>query len=355
MMVRIRSIWLATILAGILCLPAAAFAQAGENTHSAIEVEDFRGKRLVFSKPAERVVCLLDSALTGLYMLGAEDKVVGVSSNAYTGSSSRFYAAMDPRIRDKSLPVASSSTAGSLERILALKPDVVIVISLSKEVVSALEERGIPVFGVFIENLEDIYREVLALGKMTGTYDRATELVEFSRREIGLIKNKVSTIPEESWPATYFMWAKGELDSGGSNSIVQELLDIAGGVNVCGHIEREHVVMSMENLLEANPRIIVMWYNEVLDPCDILTKPGWKVMSAARNGRIREMPDLFSCDLWTLNFQYSAKLMAAWCHPELFRDADLEQEAERVFQKLYGDRFPRRSISFILDGRESDS
>ena len=97
----------------------------------------------------------MDSALTGLYMLGAENKVVGVSSNAYTGSSSRFYAAMDPRIRNQSLPVASSSTAGSLERILALKPDVVIVFSLSKEVVTALEERGIPVFGAFIEKLDD--------------------------------------------------------------------------------------------------------------------------------------------------------------------------------------------------------
>ena len=355
MMVRLRSIWFATLLAATLSLPAVAFAQAGGNAPSPIEVEDFRGKRLVFSKPAERIVCLLDSALTGLYMLGAENKVVGVSSNAYTGSSSRFYAAMDPRIRNQSLPVASSSTAGSLERILALKPDVVIVFSLSKEVVMALEERGIPVFGVFIEKLDDVYREVLALGKITGTTDRATELVQFSRREIGLIKDRVSTIPEESRPATYFMWAKGELDSGGSRSIVQELLDIAGGVNVCGHIDQEHVVMSLENLLEANPRLIVMWYNEILDPRDILAKPGWKVMSAARTGRIREMPDLFSCDLWTLNFQYSARLMAAWCHPELFGDTDLEQEAERIFQTLYGDRFPSRLLSFGPDRQESDS
>lgn len=313
-----------------------------------IEVEDFRGKKLIFSKPVCRVVCLLESALTGLYMLGAEDRVVGVSANAYNGVSAPYYAAMDPRIKGQGLPVVSSSTTSSLERIIALKPDLVVLWSLNKETISTLEERGIPVFGVYIDGVEDIYREVLALGEMTGTGRRAREIVDFTRSEVGLVLKMISSVPREQWPKVYFMWAKGELDSAGRDSIVQELLDAAGAVNICAHITQEHVVLSMEHLLVSNPDIIVMWYNALLDPIDIAHKPAWKSLAAARNSRIHEMPDLFACDLCTLNFQYSLKLLARWCHPELFTGQELEREPDRTFSMLFGARLPKELIAARL-------
>lgn len=311
-----------------------------------IEVKDFRGKQLVFSKPVNRIVCLLDSALNGIYMLGAQEKIVGVSATAYTGSSARYYAAMDARMSGKLLPVVSSSSAASLEQILALKPELVIVFSLNKETITALEERGIAVFGVSVECVEDIYKEVLALGEITGTANRAKELVDDTRKEIATVRERISAVPKMQWPRTYFMWAKGELDSGGRKSIVQEVLEISGAVNVCGHIDQEHVVINMEDLLMANPQVIIMWHNELLDPADILQKPAWKALPAAKNDRIHEIPDLFSCDLWTLNFQYSVKLIAAWCHPELFNDVDFGQEKEKILQRLYGTRLSKKLMAF---------
>ena len=187
---RKRSIIRRLIPAVMACLLAVVTPVCGRAETSSIVVEDFRGKKLVFSKPVERVVCLLDSALTGLYMLNAEDRVVGVSLGAYTGSSARYYAAMDPRLRDKSLPVVSNSLAGSLERIIALEPDLVIVWTLSRETIDVLEERGIAVFGVFIDDLDDIYREVLALGRMTGTDDRAEHLVNYTKKQIAGVREK---------------------------------------------------------------------------------------------------------------------------------------------------------------------
>jgi iron complex transport system substrate-binding protein len=318
-----------------MCLPLLTIAAFEETASATIQVEDFRGRQLNFEAPVRRIVCLLDSALTGLYMLEAEQNVVGVSMTAYTGSSAPYYAAMDSRIREKSLPVVSNSAAGSLERILALKPELVIAFSLNKEIIAALEERGVAVFGVFIEKVEDIYKEVLAMGEMTGKASRARELVTFTRRQLSFIRERTQTVPIAQRPNTYFMWAKGEMDSGGRKSIVQELLDLTGAVNICGRINQEHVVISMEHLLVANPEVVIMWFNELMDPEDISTKPVWKMLSASKNHRIHEIPDLFCCDLWTLNFQYTVMLMANWCHPELFNELDLKQEAQTIFQKLY--------------------
>ena len=283
-----------------------------------VTVKDFRGQSLVFDRPVNRIVCLIDSALTGFYMLGVQKKIVGVSKTAVTGSSTPYYAVLDPRIRQNALPVVSSQTAGSLERILALKPELVVVWALNHHLIQALEQRGVPVFGVFIEKTGDIYKEIIAFGKLTGTLDRAQTLVRETKDDIARIKKTTETLLPQQKPNAYFMWAKGELDSGGSKSIIQELLNISGAVNICGNIDQEHVVMNLETLIAANPDIIIMWHNPLHDPEKIGKKAAWKDLNAARNSRIHEIPGLFSYDLWTLNFVNTAKLMARWCHPDLF-------------------------------------
>ncbi len=333
--------------------PCIAFATDGKQNSQTVVVEDFRGKQLVFKKPVSRIVCILNSALTGLYMLGAQEKVVGVSSGAYTGSSVSYYAAMDKRIRERTLPAVSSSMAGSLERILVLKPEVVIVWSLGKDTISALEEQDIPVFGVFIDSVEDIYKEVMALGVMTGKSQRALELVNYTKARIQDIGQKIAASSKVQTPDAYFMWAKGELDSGGNPSIVQELLDMSGARNICGHIAQEHAVISMEYLLETNPDVIVMWYNTILDPSDISQKRAWKRLSAVANQNIYEIPDLFPFDLCTLNFQLALRLIAGWCHPEVFGKMSAAKEARDLFDTLYCGKIPNHLITERLSSAGS--
>ena len=337
--------WLAWLT--LFCLvsfirPAIAGPEAVSPASSAsIDVADFRGRRLTFAEPVDRIVVLLDSALSGLYMLGvAQQRVVGVSMTAYTGSSAPYFAALDPRMKEKTLPVVSGSTAGSLERIIALKPQVVIIWSLNKELIDALEARGVAVFGVFIQDIADIYTEMLAFGEMTGTARRAHELVDYTRRQVALVHGRTERLPVGQRPRSYFMWAKGHLDSGGSRSIIHDMLGISGSVNICGHVDQEHVVNSLEYLVGADPQLIVMWYNALDDPGDIARQPVWKAMSATKNNRIHEIPDLFHCDLWTLNFQFALKLMAKWTHPDLFRSLDLKQDCQATFYKLYGVDLP---------------
>ena len=69
-----------------------------------VAATDFRGRRIELDKPAERIICLLESALSGLYMLGAEARLVGISTNIYQESVFPYYAAMDERIRERTLP-----------------------------------------------------------------------------------------------------------------------------------------------------------------------------------------------------------------------------------------------------------
>ena len=142
----------------------------------------------------------------------------------------------------------------------------------------------------------------------------------------------------EAKPRVYFMWDQGPLETAGRNSTVQELIDLAGGTNVAADSELEHLVVNLENVLVWNPELIVMWCNDRLDVEDIGELSGWRSLSAVRNGRVRELPDPFSCDFWTLKYIFTVDLVARWCHPDRFSAKDLEELRANLLNKLYGGR-----------------
>jgi iron complex transport system substrate-binding protein len=317
--------------------------RADGNDRGGISVMDFRGKELHFNSPPKKIVCLIESALSGLYMLGAESRVIGVSSNVYQEPLYHWYADMDARIRTKQLPVPGNWDFVSIESIVALQPDLVILWSQQTESISALEERGIAVFGVFINGREDVYREMLLLGQLTGRESRAAELVDDTRRELAAFERRLAPLPAKSRPGVYFMWAQGNLETSGRNSTVNELIQLAGGRNVCAEIPNEHLIVNLERVISWNPAVILMWYNERKEPEDILAEPAWQGIEAVKQKRVHEFPEIFLCDLWTLKFQYAAKMVAKWTQPDLFPDLDLNTEGDRMLGVLYAGKLKGKS------------
>jgi len=326
----IRKGWI-LLLIGFL-----VFAFSSKVEAQGITINDFRGKTLKLPKPAERIVCLIESALSGIYMLGEEKRVVGISRNIYNDDVYPYYAALDSRIKDKKLPAPGNWDFVNLESLLTLKPDLVIIWSQQTEVIAALEEKGIPVFGVFINRKEDVYQEMRALGRITGTLKRAEELVAYTQRELARFQNRVMNLASDKRPGIYYMWAQGNLETSCGESTVNDLIHLAGGRNVCASIPNEHLIVNMEKVLSWNPDLIVMWYNERKNPEDIIQDPQWKRIKAVRSQRVHEFPEVFLCDLWTLKFVYAVKMVAKWAHPDLFRDIDLNRERKKMLDFLYG-------------------
>lgn len=329
-----------------ICLSAFALlwwgcALASAHAREKIRVADFRGKPLLFSQPAQRIVCLIESALTGLYMLGVQDKVVGISTNIYQGSVYPYYAAMDERVRKRTLPTPGNWDFVNIESVIALKPDLVIIWAKQEESIAVLEERGIPVYGVFLKDKEDVYEEMVGLGRLTGTEKRATDLIKYTREEISRLEKRLIMISPDKRPGVYYMWAQGNLETSGGGSTVDDLIGLAGGRNVCASIRQEHTVVSLEKVLSWNPDVVVMWYNERKDPSHILKDPQWRTIKAVKDKRVYEFPEVFLCDLWTLKSQYAVKMVAKWCHPTMFTDVNLEEEKRKMLQRLYGEKIGR--------------
>ena len=316
-------------------LPPARAAEAPQP----ITVTDFRGKTLRFQAPVQRIVCLIESALSGIYMLGEERRVVGLSRNIYSGNVYSHYAALDDRIREKKLPAPGNWDFVNLESVVALKPDLVILWSQQTESIRSLEEKGIPVYGVFIQRKEDVYKEIEALGKLTGNTKRAEALIRFTKNELARFASRTSAVPNDKRPGVYYMWAQGNLETSCGESTVNDLIQLAGGRNVCAALPQEHLVVNLEKVFSWDPDLILMWYNEKKGPLDIIQDPQWKQIKAVRDRRVHEFPEVFWCDLWTLKFLYAVKLTAKWVHPELFRDIDLEKEKQKMMDYFYGKKW----------------
>jgi len=293
-------------------------------------------------KPAERVVCLIESALTGIYMLKQQHKIVGIPTNVYEegyfySDTFKYYALLDERIKNKKLPAVGNWEKVNIEKVLSLKPDLIIIWSNQTDAISTFEKLGIPVYGVFITRLEDVKKEILDFGKILDAERRAKELVEYAQIEVKYFKNKSSRI--ENKKKVYFSWAQlNFLQTSCKGSIVDELIKLAGGINICFNIKGESVTLNMEKLILLNPDVILMWHSKSLKPSNLKSNNQLQKINAIKKNSIFQFPDTFSFDLWTLKFLYATKFMAKNIYPDLY-NYDLNKEYQKIMNFLYGKSF----------------
>ncbi len=301
---------------------------------SAIQVSDFRNKEITLSKPASRIICLIESGLSGLYMLRAENQVIGVSSAIYNESASAQYAALDERIKNKELPAPGNWDFVSIESIVALQPDLVIIWASQTESIQSIEEHGIPVYGVFLRSFDDVYKEIKDFGTLTGKSQRADSLIAFTKAEIDKLKSNQKS-SNEKLKSVYFVWNQGLLETAGTTSTVNELIELSGAKNSCT-IDQEHVVVNKEKLFDWNPDLMVMWCDPSKSPEDILSLSEIQQLKAIQEKQVFELPSAFLCDLWTLKFPYTVKMLAKWCYPSSYSGLNLEDEKRKMLLELYG-------------------
>jgi iron complex transport system substrate-binding protein len=133
------------------------------------------------------------------------------------------------------------------------------------------------------------------------------------------------------------MWNQGLLETAGTTSTVNELIEIAGARNSC-RTSQEHVIINKESLLDWNPDVIVMWYNPLKSTDDIVKLSEIQYINAIKYKQVYELPSVFLCDLWTLKFPYAVKLLAKWCYPELTESLNMNTEKQKMLVGLYGEK-----------------
>ncbi|NEX62082.1 ABC transporter substrate-binding protein [Noviherbaspirillum galbum] len=236
----------------------------------------------------ERIACLSTEAVETLYALGAQDRIAGISGFTVRPPEAR---------RDK--PKISGFSSSRIERILAVRPDLVIGYSnLQADILRDLAQAGVEVHLFNQHDVGGIFRMIATLSALVDRRDEGEGLCARLRAVIDATKQAASGWTRR--PRMYFEEWNDPLISG--IGWVSELMTIAGGTDVFAdlaghHGARDRIIADGGEVVRRAPDIIVAsWCGKKFQHASLVSRPGWDAIPAVRSGSVAEIksPDILS-------------------------------------------------------------
>jgi iron complex transport system substrate-binding protein len=218
-------------------------ALAAVQAHAAITVKDDDGNTVTLPKPAQRVISLAPHVTELLFAAGGGSHVVGVV--AYS----------DFPEEAKKIPQIGSNREVDLERIMALKPDLIVVWrhGSSERQIEMVRKLGVPLFHSEPQKLDDIPESVAKLGQLMGTETVAGPAAAELRQQLASLRSRYANRPTVR--AFYQVWDKPLYTLSGKH-IVSDALRLCGGENIFAKLAVTAPVVSVEGVLQENPEAI---------------------------------------------------------------------------------------------------
>jgi len=211
--------------------------------HAAITVTDDDGKPVTLQKPAQRVVALAPHVTELLFAAGGAEKIVGaVSYSDYPEAA-------------KQVPRVGDNRQVDMERLLAMKPDLLVVWrhGTSERQIDQLRQLGIPIFHSEPKKLDQIADNLEKMGQLLGTEPAANAAAKELRQKLASLRAQYATRPPVR--TFYQVWDKPLYTLNGEH-IVSDALKACGGQNIFADQKVTAPVVSVEAVLEADPEAV---------------------------------------------------------------------------------------------------
>lgn len=228
-----------------------------------------------------RIVCLTEETTETLYLLGEQDRIVGISG----------FTVRPPQAR-KEKPKVSAFTSAKIDKILALEPDLVLGFSdLQADIAAALIRAGLEVHIFNQRSIEGILDMMLRLGAMIDATKEAARLVEEYRVALDTARAEASKLTRR--PRVYFEEWDEPMISG--IRWVSELIHIAGGEDcfpelAAQPLARQRIIADPQAVIDRQPDIIIgSWCGKRFRPERVQARPGWHAIPAVRRGQVHEI------------------------------------------------------------------
>ncbi|NOR17021.1 ABC transporter substrate-binding protein [candidate division WOR-3 bacterium] len=214
-------------------------------------------------KPGFKIVSISPAMTEILFAVGAGNDIVGVTTFCnYPEAAKKIY-----KIGDFSNP--------SIERIVGLKPDIVIVnLPEQMRIKKQLEKLGVTIFVSSPKSLNDIYKEIADIGKIVKKERVADSLIHYMKMNIGPSEHKRKK-------GVYIELSPRPLVTIGAHSFLNEMLEMAGGKNIFSDLNKDYPVISQEEVIKRNPEIIIL-----LHPGNITDRLAWKKIAAIKKDKV---------------------------------------------------------------------
>ena len=237
-----------------------------------LRVVDDTGAEIALARPAQRIVSLAPHATELLFAAGAGARVVG----AVRGSN-------HPR-EAQALPVIGDVHAIDVERIVALKPDLVVTWPYTTPAqVAKLAARGIAVFTTDPRTIDGIAVDVERLGALAGTAPAAAIAAKEFRD--AMARATAGAAGREQVRVFYQIWGDPTYTVGGGH-LISQAIAACGGANVFASLALPAPQVSVEAVIAARPEAIIAGADGAVRPAWLDAWSRWSAMPAVRDGQV---------------------------------------------------------------------
>ena len=271
-------------------------------------VMDSLGREVRINKVPERIISTIPSNTEILYDLGLKDKVVGVTSHC-------------PLTCDvKGKEIIDGWSKVNIKKVISLKPDLVLAFGgLQVPFIDKLDQLGITVFSFCPKTVAETLHLLQVIGQITGTGQKAEQLVKKAHMKLEGIQNRLKTLSPEKRITFLRLISPEDVIVVGRYSFQHDILIQAGGDNIMKGFLDDYRRVEFEKIKTLNPEAIILnGDDEQRVKKKFLNLKGWKDLPAVQQRRIKVIPCRLICHP---NFQIGdvVEILAHYLYPDLFK------------------------------------
>jgi iron complex transport system substrate-binding protein len=234
------------------------------------------GLSLAASDTKPRYISLAPSTTEILFALGLDDEIVGVSS----------YCNYPPQAKNKAK--AGDFSSPNMEQIFFLRPDYIFCTGLEQDkTISQLRSFKFKVNVSDPATVSELFSSIEEIGEITNKRAEAARLINAMKDDINLISSKIKLIPDDKKTRVFLEIWHEPLMTAGKGSFVDELISLAGGINIARDLTRPYSNFSAEKVVSLNPQCIILAYMDKEAPVKLLSaRLGWDRVDAVIKNRV---------------------------------------------------------------------
>jgi len=255
--------------------PAAELFQPGGE--GPIIVTDQMGREVTIDGIPQRLISLSPSNTEIAFALGLAERIVGVTE----------YCNYPPEAQEKEL-IGGFATP-NIERIVELEPDLILASTIHEEAVTQFEALGIPVLVIESATLIELYTSISLMAELSGVTSAGEALIASMQSSIEAVEEQVASIPEAERVRIYYEVYSDPLMSAGKQAFINEIITLAGGINIFADIDESYPQISAEVVAERQPQVIL--YPDYHGTADLVLesmvdRPGWSSIPAVQESKV---------------------------------------------------------------------
>ncbi|HOL18359.1 MAG TPA: helical backbone metal receptor, partial [Bacillota bacterium] len=182
----------------------------------------------------------------------------------------------------------------NLEVILELEADLVLAGTMHEELIPQLEALAVPVLVLSPESIDDVYAALMLVAEVTGNLEEGETLVADLKHRVSLVRSRLESLAEDEKVPVYFEVYSDPLMSTGGDTLINEIISLAGGRNIFADLAEPYPKVSAEVVVERQPQVI--FFPDFHGSADLMVeqmkqRPGWERIPALLENRAYAISD----------------------------------------------------------------